>query len=193
MSATPTHSRRAVPLTAAFASLALLAAGCGSSSSSSSTTTPSFRGFATAAYKYAGCMRDHGLAGFPDPHVVDQPGRTMIMQSLPPGLEGTSRFAAAKAACRGILPTPTNNGAPSAAQQQARERDLLAFARCLRSHGLPNFPDPNSQGRLTRQMVSAAGIDLQAPVVLPAAKACIGAANGAITGADVERAINGGQ
>jgi hypothetical protein len=42
-------------------------------------------------------------------------------------------------------------------------------------------------------MVSAAGIDLQAPVVLPAAKACIGAANGAITGADVERAINGGQ
>ncbi len=193
MPLTPPHSRRAVLLPAAFASLALLAAGCGSSSSSSSTTSPSFTGFATAAYKYAGCMRNHGLAGFPDPHVVNQPPRVMIMQSVPPGLEGTSRFAAAKAACRGILPTPKDNPAQSAAQQQTRKRDLLAFAQCLRSHGLPNFPDPNSEGRLTLQMVSAAGVDLHAPAVLPAAKACIGAANGAITGADVERAINGGQ
>jgi hypothetical protein len=193
MSVTSAWSRRAVPLSAALASLALLAAGCGSSSqSSSSSTDPSFQGFAAAAYRYASCMRSHGLNNFPDPQTTEKPGVRMIREAIPPGLEGTPRFAAAKAACRGILPNPgPNSTTQTAAQQHARELDLLAFARCLRTHGLPNFPDPTSQGQFTLQMVTAAGIDLHAPVVLTAAKACIRTANGAITGADVERAISG--
>jgi hypothetical protein len=67
----------------------------------------------------------------------------------------------------------------------------LAFARCLRRHGLARFPDPNSQGQITRQMISAAGIDLHQPAVLSAAKACVGVTHGVITQADVDRAING--
>jgi hypothetical protein len=70
---------------------------------------------------------------------------------------------------------------------------VLAFARCLRSHGVPDFPDPTSQGRLTVEMVTAAGVDLHAPVVLTAAKVCLPTAHGAITGADVARAVNGPQ
>ena len=30
--------------------------------------------------------------------------------------------------------------------QAARQTAALAFARCMRSHGVPNFPDPNPQG-----------------------------------------------
>jgi hypothetical protein len=34
---------------------------------------------------------------------------------------------------------------------------ILAFAKCLRSHGVTNFPDPTSQGQLTLEMVNAVG------------------------------------
>lgn len=102
------------------------------------------------------------------------------------------QFAAASRACRGILPAPgAGNPVALAAVQQARKKDLLAFARCLRIHGVPNFPDPTAQGQLTLEMVHSAGVDLQAPSVLPAARACVGVTHGAITWADVERAVNG--
>jgi hypothetical protein len=34
--------------------------------------------------------------------------------------------------------------------QAQRVAHLLAFAECMRKHGVPNFPDPNSQGQLPR-------------------------------------------
>ncbi len=68
---------------------------------------------------------------------------------------------------------------------------MLAFARCLRAHGLTNFPDPTSQGQLNPAMIQSAGVDLHAANVLPAARACVGVTNGTITMADVYRAING--
>ena len=139
-------------------------------------------------------MRNHGVTNFPDPQIVNQPGQQGIKQAIPVGLADTPQFKAARVACRGILPAPTNgNPAELAAQQHAREQDLLAFARCLRSHGLPDFPDPTSQGQLTLQMITAAGVDLHAPATLTAAKACIGVSHGAVTGADVERAITSTQ
>lgn len=40
-------------------------------------------------------------------------------------------------------------------------------------------------------MIQQAGVDLHAPDVLPAARACIGVTHGAVTWANVERAVNG--
>ena len=34
---------------------------------------------------------------------------------------------------------------------------FLTFARCIRSHGFPSFPDRTSGGDLTHQMVAKAG------------------------------------
>lgn len=68
---------------------------------------------------------------------------------------------------------------------------FLAFAQCLRSHGISNFPDPNAQGQLTLEMISAAGVDVKAPSFLTAAKACVGVTRGQIPLAAVERAITG--
>jgi hypothetical protein len=183
------HTRAA--LTAAVALGSLVAAGCGSSSHNPNASGGQRNlGVASAAYKYSACMRAHGVPNFPDPHVsVGQHNASVsIAVGGPSGINPRApAIRAANKQCQGILPTPSN--AP--AQNHTRELDLLSFAQCLRAHGLSNFPDPTSQGQLTLQMITNAGVDLHAPQTLTAAKACIGAGRGAITPADVEQAVNG--
>lgn len=48
-------------------------------------------------------------------------------------------------------------------------RSPLAFAQCMRAHGVPNFPDPNNNGRF-----NLAGIDTASPQVVRASEACGG-------------------
>jgi hypothetical protein len=68
---------------------------------------------------------------------------------------------------------------------------LLAFARRLRSHWFPSFPDPTSSGQLTREMLATAGIDLQARAVVQAADACTSVTHGVITKAVVANFVAG--
>ncbi len=177
---------RSVGWGALVALVVTVATGCGSSGptgvSSQRATTP-----VAAAYDYARCMRGHGVTGFPDPHVSTSPGQVRISQAAGP-VPGSQApvFKAAEHACRGIIgaiDAGTHHG-PGAAV-------LLAFAKCLRSHGLASFPDPDRQGRITRQMIAAAGIQLRAPAFLSAARACLGVTHGAITPADVRAASSG--
>jgi hypothetical protein len=176
--------------TLTVASLALVAAACGSSTPDPSSPTAAHDA-ASAAYEFSACMRNHGVNTFPDPKVSSsQPGSTTISIDVPRTLKSSRQFSAARQACRGLLPSPQDSG-PTPAQQQAREQDLLAFARCVRSHGETNFPDPTRQGQLTVAMIHAAGVNLHAPDVLPTARACIGLTHGLITPNDVARAING--
>jgi hypothetical protein len=171
----------------AIITIALLAAACGSSPSSPGSNQPS-NNPAAAAFKYASCIRDHGVPSFPDPHVTTTPGGGSVSQAVPASAGLSPKFRAAQKACRGILPAP-GKGGPD--HQGPSKQVLLAFARCLRSHGISDFPDPNAQGQLTLQMISAAGVDLKAPSFLTAAKACIGVTHGQITLGDVAHAING--
>lgn len=183
-----------VLLATGITSVALLATGCGSSSPGP-PTSQSFSSFAADAYKFSSCMRTHGVTNFPDPRVINTPGQQSIRQEATPVARANApKFKAAQQACQGIMPAPSNiSPAQQAAQQHARVQDRLAFARCLRDHGVPNFPDPTSQGHLTLQMITTAGVDLHAPAVLTAARVCVGVTNGTITLADVERAVNGTQ
>jgi hypothetical protein len=172
------------------AGAALVAAGCGSSSrpSASGGGGGGQQSGVQAAHRYATCMRKHGVTNFPDP-VISISGNSVAVKIAVPASVGQSpAFRTAQQACEHILPGPQNE---SPAERRQHTQDLLAFARCLRDHGLPNFPDPNAQGQLTLGMISAAGIDLHQPGVLTAAKACIGVTHGAITMANVEQAING--
>jgi hypothetical protein len=178
-------------LTAAIACGSLFAAGCGSSShNSNASIDSSSAGPAAAAYKFAACMRAHGVPNFPDPKVSSRPGGAVKVAVIGGGGPNAPAIRTATKKCQGILPTPTS---PSqiAAQQHTREVDLVSFAQCLRAHGLTRFPDPTAQGQLNIQMITNAGIDLHAPQTLTAAKACLGASHGAITVADVEQAVNG--
>jgi hypothetical protein len=84
---------------------------------------------------YAKCMREHGISDFPDP----QPGGGIAIQA---GLQGSDldennpQFKAADDACKSLLPPP------SAEQQQQEFEDMLQFAKCMREHGISDFPDP---------------------------------------------------
>jgi hypothetical protein len=125
--------------------LAVLAAGCGGSKSpgvaggdGSSSVLAKFEAYTT-------CMRSHGIPDFPDP--TTSPGGGVSFQlTRRPGSDldhNNPRFIAADQACRGLLPGGGQPPAPLSAQRIAAE---VSWARCMRSHGLPGFPDPNSQG-----------------------------------------------
>jgi hypothetical protein len=182
------------PLAAiALAGLALVVAGCGSSSPTTSTASADPGGsrpqnMVSDAFKFATCMRNHGVTNFPDPQVSSTPTSTSIRMMAPTGLKSSPAGQAALHACRGILPMPKGGG------QQVRSgppvQAIVELARCLRSHGYPRFPDPSPQGQLSPQMISSAGIDMQAPGFLHTAENCAGATHGQITAAEVAQAVN---
>jgi hypothetical protein len=72
------------------------------------------------------------------------------------------------AGCGGSSPSPTGSASTSASAASAVESGV-AFARCIRSHGVPNFPDPKLSGQHVR-MGSAA--TLQSPAFQSAAHSC---------------------
>ena len=126
-------------------------------------------------------MRGHGVSNFPDP---GQPKDVLTKSEV-----NSPRFQAAQNACVRLLPPRQPE---SAAAQRARKAAGLAFARCVRSHGFPGFPDPTATGELTPEMVTAAGINLHQPAVLQAGYACVGVTHGLLTRAAIARAVNGG-
>ena len=141
-----------------------------------------------AAFAYARCMREHGVVAFPDPQVTTDPGgaSASIRQMVPQSLVASPQFKTAQKACQAIEPGPQSRGA-----QGPHKQVLLSFARCLRAHGVADFPDPSAQGALTLQMIRAAGVDLQAPSFLIAGRACVGVTHGAITPAMLQAAVSG--
>jgi hypothetical protein len=110
--------------------LSLLASACGSSSPSQ----PSSAGTTdTQAAKFAQCMRANGVTNWPD---LSSSGRPQSLNQIDPNSPALQR---AYAACRKDAPSgqpgpPT----PTAAQL----RFALTFARCMRKHAFPQFPDP---------------------------------------------------
>jgi hypothetical protein len=58
----------------------------------------------------------------------------------------------------------TTGGRAISPQHQAQ---LLAFARCMRSHGVPSFADPTARG-----LTLPAGIDANSPSFQAAFQAC---------------------
>jgi hypothetical protein len=186
-----TSHRLRTAAAAAVLPIAVLAAGCGGSSPNPPTNGGGGQSQnpVQAANRFARCMRAHGVTNFPDPQVSTANGSTQIaIRAVGP--KGSPAFRGAMRACQGILPGPQNE---TPAQRHLHTQDLLAFAKCLRVHGLTNFPDPNAQGQITREMIAAAGINLHQPAVLTAAQACVGVTHGLITMALVEQAINHSQ
>jgi hypothetical protein len=188
--------RRRLPLAcaAALVACAPIAAGCGgggapgiaSVRTSTSTASPP----RTGAVAYAGCMRSHGVANFPDPNSSGRFTPTAL-KSL---RVGKSRFKGADTACTHLLPGGLGGAVapPQDSAQQTRTRiaDELSFARCMRAHGLGRFPDPTAQGELSIEMVQAQGIDVRSTVVLRIVQACLPASHGALTPAKVREALS---
>lgn len=171
-----------LPLAAAAiaAATAIAAFGSSASSSAGAPTQAQMQHGQQDAVRFAQCMRSHGVPNFPDPTSPRQ-FKLYVASS-----EGSPAFRSAETACRHVLP---GGGPPSqtAAQRQAQTVAGLAFARCLRSHGFANFPDPTSSGQITHEMLANAGIDPRQPAVLQAADACVSVTHGVLTKAAVAR------
>jgi hypothetical protein len=91
------------------------------------------------------CMRQQGIADMPDPVPGDTSGRSSVRYALDVLGKGSDEaFQTALGKCQNLLPTVEVSKQASSAQQQ---RDL-AFGKCMRDHGVSEFPDdiPYSNG-----------------------------------------------
>jgi hypothetical protein len=140
--------------------LALLATACSGGHRSSgrpghsphagtSATSPS-------AVAYSACMRSHGVPNFPDPGSDGQ-----VPKADPQALGvGAPQLQTAQRTCRHLY--PDTGGALASSLRQCYEAGFcpqsiahqalaagLKFARCMRSRGVTNWPDPiiDSRGR----------------------------------------------
>jgi hypothetical protein len=117
--------------------------------SANSTTAPSKESPAQLLGGWASCMRSHGDPGQADP-TID--ANKVIHVTISPGLRGgvfgysgqsgsgPGRFCLAYMhAAMNALGGGQARQAPSLAQQ-------LKYARCMRAHGVPDYPDPNGGG-----------------------------------------------
>lgn len=167
----------------AVAALALVATGCGGGSagvaSVSSTTTPggsstnSSAQSAVARFQtplaYARCIRAHGVPNFPDPDSKGAFDKQALRNPT-----SSPRYQTASESChrRGSVLGPGVQ--PSHLGVQQMMNDLLSFARCVRSHGVQNWPDPsaNAEGPDSPGFGDTPGVDTQSPQVLDAIGNC---------------------
>lgn len=185
--------RHAIALVAA-AVVTLVAAGCGGNSPSSASVSGAAAnakgGPGGPAYQFSACMRNHGVNNFPDPKVRTTANGTSVAIGINPSITGQPAFQSAQKACQHILGKPSNGPDSNPAQRHARVQALIAFAQCLRTHGFPNFPDPDASGDLSSQTIARAGINFQNPALLTAGQGCASVTHGMITPAQVAQAIN---
>jgi hypothetical protein len=107
---------------------------------------------------YAACIRSHGVPNYPDP----KPNGAFDVTTNP----NDPLLQAAQRDCASLLPAgqqqqTTGHFTP---QQVAQ---LLTYAKCMRSHGIPNFPDPTSKG-----LGAMNGIDMNSPQFQSASRIC---------------------
>lgn len=164
--------RRNACLLLAAATGVLAIAACGSSGHPRS---PSSAAGASSPIRYAACMRAHGVPNFPDP---SGGGGLRIPNDINPA---SPAFQAAQRACQSLM--PGGPGGPAAATAQQKET-MLQLARCMRGHGVPDFPDPVSSppvnpaglalafGRPGAFIVIPDTLDPQSPKFERAARAC---------------------
>jgi len=137
----PSTARTAAGIIAA-AGLALLTAACGGSPSSTGSGGSSDAGGAANQREvaYSHCMRSHGVPNFPDPSGSGSGGVPKeTAQQL--GVSN-SQLQAAQNACQHLLPNTGNIDDNPAALHQWWSQ-MLHFARCMHSRGVPNWPDPS--------------------------------------------------
>lgn len=167
-----TRPRPLLLLTLFTGALALTACSSGAGGSGTGTVGGagvSGRGYATAL-RFAACMRSHGVPQFPDP----SPGGGIAIRAGGPGSNvnpGAPAFRTAAQACRKLMP---RGGTPGPIPAAARRR-LLQFSQCMRTHGVPNFPDPTfpaSGGAMIEVPGGPGGPSGPSPAFRRAAQAC---------------------
>jgi hypothetical protein len=120
----------------------LLPAGCGGPNNGSAAPTAAGPSGAddprSASLQFARCMRQNGSPDFPDP-VRDESGDW----TFPPSAGKPVAPAACEVAWQRWRAT---NQRHAEASSYVDMQKLLDFAKCMRQQGLPDWPEPTSEG-----------------------------------------------
>ena len=108
--------------------------------------------------RFADCVRTHGYPGFPDPG-----------GAFPPGIKQSPAFRTAWQKCLKLEPPGTSTGKPINGSQRAA---ALAQVRCIREHGIPNFPDPTFPASGGELFPAIPGFNAASPAFRQAATLC---------------------
>ena len=146
-------------------------AGCGTPAGSQATTTTT-PDAAAIWREVVQCLRDNGMPNLPDPQ-IDADGQPHF-----PGGDPGDAPPRAERACRPIydrLPASARGrGGQEGGEASRPPADipaLLRFARCMREHGVPDWPDPKADGTfpLVGSPLEREG---KSPRILEGARAC---------------------
>lgn len=165
---------------AAALGLALVTAACGGGSSSAAGTasaastapaagaSPVSSAYVADKLALAQCLRAHGIPNYPDPNAEGQE---------PPDSKQLITTTQGQAAVGACIPVSSRVHGDVAAENQVVMAEYLRFAQCMRSSGLPEFPDPTysqTEGRVEFLLSSSQdGFDPHSPQVLAKARACV--------------------
>lgn len=121
---------------------AVALAACGGSNQRNSGNSAS-SGQRSSGLKLAECIRIHGVPDFPDPSgggfgIQAAPGGSISVDGHQLNVNAPA-FQRAMHACQKYQP---QGHAVSAAQLAKIKQGALRMAQCMRTHGVPDFPDP---------------------------------------------------
>lgn len=176
-----------VGLLVGAAATAALIAGCGGGSSggaiariSTSRTVPRTANSGVkpptrpSLLAFAKCMRAHGVANFPDPKPPGKPPTAPTAPTAQPAPSGgftanpnSPGYQSASNDCRSLA-VATRVGQTQQGHVIANE---LRLAVCMRTHGVPSYPDPTSTGEIGNNG-AISGANQNSPAFQSAENAC---------------------
>lgn len=118
------------------------------------------------------CLREHGLPNVADPVVAtDGPvkGQGILDKTALKADQQPVVFAALTACSAALAKANIYSGQHSSSISPQELQARLILARCIRAHGVPNFPDPNPT---TGDVSPPPGLSKNSPSILAAIAAC---------------------
>jgi hypothetical protein len=142
----------------------VLLAGCSASggSAGATTTTSGQQAAAAVLREFVRCARANGMPNLPDLR-LDSNGQV----SIPPGTPEPPKSV--ERACRSIWERLPASASGEQERPPADMQALLRYARCMREHGMADFPDPQADGRFPLPQSLRGG---KTPSFLRANQAC---------------------
>jgi hypothetical protein len=139
-------------------------AGCSASggSGAATTTTSGQRDAAAVWRELVRCARANGMPNLPDPQ-IDSNGRASFPNGTP------EPPASVRRACQSIYDRLPASARDDTERPPADMQALLRYARCMREHGVADFPDPDTEGNFRAQ---AGSTDPKTPRFKGAMQAC---------------------
>jgi hypothetical protein len=193
----------AAPLAAVLVALSVLVAGCGGNSptkgvaslgahaSKTSTTSSPAAGSSggaggsaspgSQAVAYSACVRAHGVPNFPDPKISTHGNGVSVAIGVTPAITGNPNFKSAQKACNKLLPGGGPGEGPNHQITPQEQSQYLKAAACIRTHGIPNFPDPTFSGGGVH--IEHQGLNESSPAFKAAVQACESLIPGGVHGA----------